>query len=36
MSEVDANFSRMLETYRDLMRRFVIGDCRPISLRRIT
>jgi predicted RNA-binding Zn ribbon-like protein len=26
MSEVDASVSRMLETYRDLIRRFVIGD----------
>jgi self-protective colicin-like immunity protein len=26
MSEVDASVSRMLEKYRDLIRRFVIGD----------
>jgi hypothetical protein len=26
MSDVDASVARMLETYRDLIRRFVIGD----------
>jgi hypothetical protein len=36
MSEVDASVSRMLTNYRDLIRRFVIGDIRPMSLRRNT
>jgi hypothetical protein len=33
MSEVRASVSRMLEKYRDMIRRFVIGDISATALR---